>query len=201
MNPRTGLVAGLGEQLEWPLLIETVLFVTSNIHIVPHCRVQSGRAFAASSPRVAIMRVAESVSVRFRGKEKDPSTSSGRPFGERGATIGKRVDGEFSHACSRVGVASLVVRRRGASGRAFPRRAWERDGLGPGWETPLGEREEITFFENVITDSHLLSFLGRRDRSNAVQGNEKRQRSDLNLDLGSPRGNSMCALARGRSSG
>jgi hypothetical protein len=44
-----------------------------------------------------------------------------------------------------------------------------------GEERPLGEKGD--FFENVITGSHLPSLLSAGDRSNALWGNEKRQKS------------------------
>jgi len=117
-------IAVEGEQLEWPALITTVLFATSKIHIVLHCRVQSGHRFT-------------------RLRHVSPSCR------------------ELGWACAlSPGSGESNLRRRRLA------RAKQR----------LWEREE-SFFENVITDYHLLSFLGRRDRSNAVVGNEKRQKS------------------------
>jgi hypothetical protein len=84
---------------------------------------------------------------RFRGDEKDPSRSERRPFEMCGTGV--------SHACSRVGGASVVVGRRGASRRAFPRGAWERDGLG----------RDGGFFENLITNSHSKSLTYLRKSS------------------------------------
>ena len=61
------------------------------------------------------------------------------------------------------------------------------EGVGTRWRWPglrngLWERKGV-FSENVITDSHLLSFLGGRDCSNAVRGKEKRQRCGGRPDL------------------
>ena len=146
-------------------MIATVLFTTSKIHIVLHCRVQSCLVFTRlrfASPLLGSRRVS-------------PCASSGteETLGGAKGDHSKVGDGEFA---TRVhGWASRRSLLFDAERRGKRSHAERGDEVALAWaeKRPLGEKG--LFFENVITDSHLLSFLGGRDCSNAVPGKEKRQ--------------------------
>ena len=171
MNPRTGLV----DRRPWPATgmatldrnrsLYHVEEITLSCFIAAFNLVSFLHFFVSRrhcSGRGACLHVASSgTEETFRGAKCDHS---------------KRGDGEFP---SRV---------HGRAWRRFwfddaERRGGRGDEMALGWaeKRPLGEKGR--FFENVITDSHLLSFLGGRDCSNAVRGKEKRQRCRGRPDL------------------
>ena len=81
VNPRSRpIIAGLGEQLEWPPLIITVVFSTSKIHIVLHWRVRSGNAFTCGCDALSFSGRGGSFHVVPRGREKTLRGAKGDHF-------------------------------------------------------------------------------------------------------------------------